>query len=386
MAWKVDTVLHVRRDFVELASGEGAKMAELCRRFNVSRKTGYKWLKRFQCDGVAGLLDRSRRPAGSPDQTSGELEARIIALRQQHPAWGARKLRRWLSERGVSSLPAASTIMEILKRNDVVPADSPSSSGPYQRFERERPNELWQMDFKGHFALTNGTRCHPLTVLDDHSRFSILLQACDNERGETVQRALTGVFRLYGLPEGMLMDNGSPWGDDRESPWTPLTVWLLRLGVKVSHGRPYHPQTQGKIERFHRTLKAEVLQGVPMRHLEESQARFDPWREIYNHERPHEALGMSTPGRRYEPSARSYPEQLPEQEFSPIDEVRKVQGKGNFSFHGQQWHVSKAFDGQRVGLRPTLVDGVWQVWFGRTCLGKLNLAQGEEGRRVVRRR
>lgn len=386
MPWKVDTMSDVRRDFVELASVEGSQMSELCRRFGVSRKTGYKWLKRFQSDGQAGLADRSRRPADFPGQTSAEMEARIVELRQKHPAWGGRKLRRWLSDRGVSSLPAASTIMEILKRHGLVRADNPSSSGPYQRFERERPNELWQMDFKGHFGMSDGTRCHPLTVLDDHSRFSILLQACENERGETVQRALTGVFRLYGLPEGMLMDNGSPWGDDRESPWTPLTVWLLRLGIKVSHGRPYHPQTQGKIERFHRTLKAEVLQGIAIRHLEESQARFDPWREIYNYERPHEALEMSTPGRRYEPSARSYPEHLPEQEFSAIDQVRQVQSQGKFSFHGQRWHVSKAFVGQRVGLRPTLVDGVWQVWFGRTCLGEMNLAEAGSSRRVVRRR
>lgn len=386
MPWKVDAVSDIRRDFVELASVEGAQMSELCRRFGVSRKTGYKWLNRFQSEGRVGLADRSRRPAESPGRTSAEMEARIIALRQQHPAWGGRKLRRRLLEMGVSSLPSASTITEILKRHDLLRADGLSSSGAYQRFERERPNELWQMDFKGHFALSDGVRCHPLTVLDDHSRFSILLQACDNERGETVQRALTGVFRLYGLPEGMLMDNGSPWGDDRESPWTPLTVWLLRLGIKVSHGRPYHPQTQGKLERFHRTLKAEVLQGMVMRHLEESQERFDLWREIYNYERPHESLGMSTPGRRYESSARSYPEQLPELEFSPIDQVRQVQSKGEFSFRGQKWHISKAFVGQRVGLRPTLVDGVWQVWFGRMCLGEFNLAQAGESRRVVRRR
>ncbi len=324
-----------RREFVELALRSGSNMSELCRRFEISRKTAYKWLGRYQAGGVSGLEDQSRRPKSSPNRTSVTLEEQVVELRSVHPAWGGRKLRRRLLDQGVEQVPAASTITEILRRRDLL--SELKGCQAFQRFERERPNELWQMDFKGHFGLGAGGRCHPLTVLDDHSRYAARCwQACGNEQGQTVQERLTQTFRRYGMPESMLMDNGSPWGDDRESPWTPLTVWLLRLGVRVIHGRPYHPQTQGKEERFHRTLVAEVLQGRVFRDLQECQVRFDEWRVIYNHERPHEALDLAVPGSRYEPSGRSFPEQLPELEFSPTDVLRKVQ---------KEWLVPRSGDG-----------------------------------------
>jgi transposase InsO family protein len=383
MPWKVNTMSDSRREFVELALRSGSNMSELCRRFGVSRKTAYKWLGRYKEAGVPGLNDQSRRPKCSPKRTSVILEEQVVELRSVHPAWGGRKLRRRLLDQGVKQVPAASTITEILRRRDLL--SELKGGQAFQRFERERPNELWQMDFKGHFGLGAGGRCHPLTVLDDHSRYALVLEACGNEQGQTVEGRLRQAFRRYGLPEAMLMDNGSPWGDDRESPWTPLTVWLLRLGVRVIHGRPYHPQTQGKEERFHRTLVAEVLQGRVFRDLEECQFRFDEWRIIYNHERPHEALDLAVPGSRYEPSRRSFPEQVPELEFSPTDVIRKVQRAGWFSFQGQEWRISKAFWGERVGVRPTVQDGVWQVWFGRQCLGEIDQHAEAENRRVVRR-
>ena len=383
MPWKVKTMLESRRELVELALGGGSNMSELCRRFGVSRKTAYKWLRRYREGGVSGLEDQSRRPKSSPNRTRGAVEEQVVELRTAHPAWGGGKLRRRLEDQGAEQVPSASTITEILRRRGLL--SDREGSHAFQRFERERANELWQMDFKGHFGLSAGGRCHPLTVLDDHSRYALVLQACGNEQGETVQEQLKQAFRSYGLPQSMLMDNGSPWGDDRESPWTPLTVWLLRLGVQVLHGRPYHPQTQGKEERFHRTLVAEVLQGRVFRDLPECQARFDEWRVIYNHERPHEALDLAVPGSRYEVSRRSFPEQLPELEFSPTDIVRKVQRNGWISFQGQEWRISKAFRGERVGVRPTVRDGVWEVWLGPQCLGEIDQRAEEETRRVVRR-
>lgn len=384
MLWKVDDVVDVRREFVEQASVEGANISELCRRFGVSRKAGYKWWARYREQGVAGLSDESRRPSSSPGRTSAEMEERVVELRRAHPAWGGRKLRRRLLDQGVAGVPAASTITEILRRRELLGGVG-SSAPATGRFERERPNELWQMDFKGHFELGGGGRCHPLTVLDDHSRYALVLEACGNEQGETVRERLTSAFRRYGLPEKMLMDNGSPWGNTVESPWTPLTVWLLKLGVSVGHGRPYHPQTQGKEERFHRTLRAEVLQGRVFADLGESQRKFDAWREVYNFERPHEALELGVPGSRYRPIARSYPERLAEVEQSPGDALRKVQRGGAISFRGGTWFVSKAFAGERVGVRPTTVDGVWEVWFGRQSLGLMDVRMKAEGRRVVRR-
>jgi len=383
MPWKVKTMVESRRELVELALREGTNMSELSRRFGVSRKTAYKWLERYREEGVSGLEDQSRRPKSSPHRTSAATEEQVVELRSAHRAWGGRKLRRRLLDQGVEGVPAASTITEILRREGMLwEAVVPHA---YQRFDRARADDLWQMDFQGHFGLEGGGRCHPLTVLDDHSRYALVLQACGNEQGATVQEQLKQAFRMYGLPQAMLMDNGSPWGDDRESPWTPLTVWLLRLGVQVLHGRPYHPQTQGKEERFHRTLVAEVLQGRVFRDLPECQVRFDTWRVIYNHERPHEALDLAVPGSRYEVSRRAYPEQLPELEFSPTDITRKVQREGWFSFQGREWRVSKAFRGERVGMRPTVQDGVWEVWFGLQCLGEIDQRADAETRRVVRR-
>jgi transposase InsO family protein len=384
MPWKEIELMDLRREFVELALKDGSNMTELCTGFAVSRKTGYKWLERYRAEGVVGLEDQSRRPKSSPCQTSAEIEELVISLREMHPAWGGRKLRRWLQDKGTAGVPAASTITEILRRREKL--TKPERAGKFIRFERSEPNELWQMDFKGHFELGSGSRCHPLTVLDDHSRYSLVLQACSNEQHATVQEKLIGAFRHYGLPQGMLMDNGSPWGSGtRDSPWTALTVWLLRLGVRVSHGRPYHPQTQGKEERFHRTLKAEVLQGCVMRDFIECQLRFDSWRGIYNHERPHEALELAVPGTRYCRSSRMYPEQLPEMEFSAIDQVRKVQQGGWISFHGREWNVSNAFSGEQVGVRPTTTDGEWDVWYGLQCLGMLDQRAEAESRRMVRR-
>ena len=251
MPWKEWSLMLLRREFVELAIQSEANVKQLCDRFGISRKTGYKWLKRYREAKESGLRDRSRRPQHAPERSSVEVEAKVLAVRDANPAWGARKIQTRLEALSGSEVPAGSTIHAILRRHGRVNLSESSKHQPWQRFEREAPNQLWQMDFKGHFALGNGQRCHPLGMVDDHSRFALCLQACRNEQGETVQQQLTVTFRRYGLPEAMLMDNGSPWGSDPDHPYTPLTVWLLRLGVGVGHGRPWHPQTQGKQERFH---------------------------------------------------------------------------------------------------------------------------------------
>ena len=243
MPWKEMSDMSQRREFVELAQAEGTNKRGLCRRFGISPTTGYKWLGRFREGSEAGLVELPRRPHYSPARTPSQVEQAVLSARAAHPAWGARKLRRWLLDRRdvfEADMPAPSTITAILRRHGRIdPAEGPKHRS-WQRFEHQAPNDLWQMDFKGHFPLTRG-RCHPLTVLDDHSRFALGLQACGNEQGEMVQQRLTAIFRRYGLPNTMLMDNGSPWGHDQDHPYTPFTVWLLRLGIGVSHGRPYHP-------------------------------------------------------------------------------------------------------------------------------------------------
>jgi len=363
-----------RREFVEFAAAESANLAELCRRFQISRKTGYKWLNRYRRQGAEALADRSRRPHRSPLQTPPEVERMVLAVRQEHPVWGGRKIRQVLLRRGEEAVPSASTITEVLRRHGELDEAKAGSPRAFVRFEADAPNDLWQMDFKGHIAMRRG-RCHPLTVLDDHSRYAVGLIACLNERRTTVQSHLTSLFRQYGLPRRMLMDNGAPWGSDQWHRHTPLTAWLIRLGIGLSHGRPYHPQTQGKDERFHRTLKAEVLQGRTFTGRAACQEAFDEWRPIYNFQRPHEALELQVPADRYEPSPRAFPHRLPPIEYGPDDAVRRVQTGGWINFRGRRYRVPKAFRGHPVGLRPTTRDGVHEVYFCRRKLGTLDERQ-----------
>jgi len=361
-----------RQEFLSLASQPGSNFSRLCRRFGVSRKTGYKWLQRYQ-GGSLEWRDRSRRPRYSPSRTEAAIEDKVLAVRDQS-GWGARKIQ-WCLKRNHQLVIAKSTVHSILQRHGRVTVSSQPGPRGYQRFEQEQPNQLWQMDFKGYFALGNGESCHPLTVLDDHSRYSLCLQACRNEQTATVKEHLTTTFRRYGLPERMLMDNGPPWGSDRQHQYTPLTVWLMRLGVGVSHSRPYHPQTQGKDERFHRSLKAEVLAGRTFGDFARMQRRFNEWRHCYNHQRPHEALAMEVPASRYQVSQRSFPEQLPPFEYGAIDEVRKVQIDGTIYFRGRELRLSKAFRGQHVAVRPTVADGVHDVYFVTHRISTIDLRQ-----------
>jgi transposase InsO family protein len=370
MPWAEVSTMSLRYEFVLLSLKAGANMAELCRRFGVSRKTGYKWRERFERGGFSALEDGSRRPRRSPKRTPARLRAAVIQLRR-HRRWGGRKIHHRLQAQGHRRVPAPSTISGILKRHGLIDSNEALKHQPLRRFERARPNELWQMDFKGHFAIGTG-RCHPLTVLDDHSRYSIALRACDNERGTTVQQALTATFRRYGLPEQMLTDNGAPWGCDAEHALTPLTVWLIRLGIEVVHIRPFHPQTQGKDERFHRSLKAEVVQRRWFRDLAHCQRHFDRWRDIYNLERPHESLQMQVPAQRYRPSTRSFPEHLPAIEYG-LDEVRKVQDHGGLCFKNREFRISRALRGYPVALRPTTEPSRWQVFFCTQCVATIDL-------------
>lgn len=371
MPWQQVTPMSEKKEFISLAAREDANISRLCRYFQVSRKTAYKWLGRYRQQGEAGLEDLRRRPRSSPGQTLPILEEAVVQVRELHPAWGGRKIRARLQHLGWAAVPAASTITGILRRHGLIDPEEAAKHKAWRRFEAKAPNDLWQMDFKGHFAAGQG-RCHPLTVLDDHSRFALGLEACGDERRDTVRERLIAIFRRYGLPRKMLMDNGPPWGTEGQADYSVLTVWLLRLGVQVGHSSPYHPQTLGKDERFHRTLEAELLQYCRGQELGVCQQRFEVWRQTYKLERPHEALELAPPVSRYRESPRSFPETLPVWEYGPGDQVRKVQAEGWFSFRGREFRVSKAFRGQAVALRSTLTDGVWEVFFGPHRLGQID--------------
>jgi hypothetical protein len=247
-----------------------------------------------------------------------------------------------------------------------------------QRFEMVAPNLLWQMDFKGWVPLADGSRCHPLTVVDDHSRYNVCLEACSNEQGSTVQGRLERVFRRYGLPEAFFVDNGAPWGDSSGQRWTRFGVWLLKLGVAVLHSRPYHPQSRGKNERFHRTLKAEVFALRRFRDLVEVQIAFDDWRPVYNLQRPHQALDQDVPASRYRPSRRSMPDRLPVVTYDEHEVVRIVPStKDYIRFKGRHWIVPRAFRGERVAIRPQTIDGQYGVFFGAHQISNIDLTINE---------
>lgn len=361
MVWREVSVTDQRREFAMLASLEGANVSALCGRFGISRQTGYVWLRRFAA-GDCEFADHSRRPLHSPRRLAGELEARILSVRDAHPAWGARKIAAVL-RRGGTEPPAASTVHAVLSRHGRIAPDSPGRA--YERFERGTPNELWQMDFKGRVQLGCGAWLHPLTIIDDHSRFVIGLAACADQRTGTVQGHLERALRRHGLPQTIYVDNGSPWGGGKPGQWTPLRLWLLKLGVQTIHGKPYHPQGRGKNERFHRSLNAEVLGFQALQRLDDAQAAFDRWRHVYNRERPHQAIGFAVPAERYRPSIRSFPETLPVPQYDRGEIIRRVgTTKAYVSFHNRLWKVPEAFRGETLAIRPRLPQGRFAVCFG----------------------
>lgn len=371
MPWREVSVMGERREFVRLAMQEEANRRDLCRRFGIHPDTGYKWLARWT-SGDRELADRSRRPHSSPWRSEAAMEDRVLTVRDAHPAWGARKIARCLARAGVPP-PALSTVHEILRRHGrIVPP--PGGARAMQRFEKEAPNLLWQMDFKGWVRLGNGVRCHPLTVVDDHSRYVPCLQACTDEQGVTVQRHLATTFGRYGLPQAFFVDNGGPWGDSAGARWTRLSVWLLKLGIAVLHSRPYHPQSRGKNERFHRTLKDELFAFRRFYDVAELQRAFEEWREVYNFERPHEALGQEVPASRYRPSPRAMPEHLPDVDYDEGEIVRTVPTTKDYvSFKGRLWKVPQAFRGERVAIRPLNTDGYYGIYFGAQQIAEIDL-------------
>lgn len=373
MPWKENTQVSLRLEFCHLASKPHRNFRDLCRKFQISPKTGYKWLKRFQAEGKAGLTDRSRKPQNSPTKTQDHIEKIVIGVRDDHPAWGGRKIHAYLTQQGQDLVPRPNTITRILKRHGYISKQATEQATSWKRFEYDSPNDCWQMDFKGYITIDSG-QCHPLDIIDDHSRYCLCLKACPNERKLTVKECLTEVFRRYGIPLSMLMDNGPPWGNTAKYQHSMLSIWLTRLGIKVMHGRPRHPQTQGKLERFHRTLKIELLQGSCFRDFEQTQKAFNQWRESYNLERPHEAIDMQPPVTRYRTNTRQYPEQLPAIEYLEKDDTYKVNLNGMIHFKGKQRKITRGLSNEIVAVRPLTIDGLYGVYYGSLKLREINLS------------
>lgn len=354
----------------EIEIGERS-LSALCRKYGVSRPTAYKWLSRSH-QGES-MESRSRAPLNSPNKTSSFLESVILRARERHPCWGGRKLKAYLERQFGARMPCASTINAILHRNGLISRESSLAATPWKRFEMGSPNLLWQTDFKGHFGMEDGIRCHPLTITDDMSRFSLCVSAKDNERLSGVRDSFMLLFRERGLPDSVLCDNGNPWGTSGMSGYTKFEVFLMDYGILPIHGKPLHPQTQGKEERFHRTLKNELLKYVSIRNLSHAQREFDAFRKEYNEERPHCALNYAVPADRYRNSEREMPSKIEEWIYPQGCHVCKTSAQGYALFKGGAFFMSEAFCGQCIALAETQEDGVMDIVYRNFKIATIDL-------------
>lgn len=344
MSWETKTVMEQREQFVLEAAEENANISQLCRQYGVSRKTGHKWINRAQL-GLP-LCDQSRRPNRQPSKTAEDIEQQIVQMRLQHPAWGGKTIRAALEAAGVKGLPSDKTCCNILKRNGLIAPEESAKHTAFVRYEKEHCNEMWQTDFKGDFLLGNGVRCYPLTILDDHSRFSIRIDPKTSASG--VKDSFILAFKEYGLPNSVLSDNGAQFAGAHNG-LSFFERFLMDLDILPIHGRPIHPQTQGKIERFHRTLKQEALRVTPA-NMEEAKARLENWRWLYNEVRPHHALGMKTPSSIYTPSTRPYYIPKP-YVYDEGAKLIKVNNWGYLRFASWQIFLSEAMANTLVEIR-----------------------------------
>jgi len=345
MPWEKTDVSEQRIKFVVRAASGKECMAGLCREFGISRPTGYRWRRRFeQSQSVTGVMERSRRPAHSPGRTAARQEERVGILRQQY-GWGAKKIDVLLREEGTQL--TVSTINRILKRRGWV-SKNDSITPALGRFERSTPNELWQMDGKGKYRSQDGT-CYPLSILDDHSRYAVGLYGLTAFTAEQVYPCLVRTFERYGVPEAMLMDHGTVWwGTSNGYGLTWLSVRLIEQGIGLYYGRVHHPQTQGKVERFHRTLEEALRHRGKPKWMAQWPAALHEFQQIYNERRPHEALEMKRPVERYRVSARAYQTQPREWEYPEGSIVQRLNTQGFLSWQGENWFVCEALAGRRV--------------------------------------
>jgi putative transposase len=365
MPWKELDVSEQRFRFLEDWRTDDWPMAELCRCYDISRATGYKWLDRYEAGGLDGLRDRSRAPHVHPNQLPAQTEDLILELRAQHPSWGAPKIRARLErDHAWLALPAESTIGAILKRNGLTVARkrrprSRPSTGPLT--PAEASNQVWSADFKGWFRTQDGARIDPLTISDNFSRYLFRCQSVARADTAHSRPVFQAAFREFGLPLKIRTDNGAPFASNGESGLSALSAWWVKLGILPERIRPGKPQQNGRHERMHRTLKQETA-SPPAANRRRQQERFDRFRRIYNEQRPHQALGQSTPDRCYQPSPRPYPERLEEPEYRADWPVRRIAPGGQMRWTNAYVFVSHALAGEAVGMEP-IADRRWRIWF-----------------------
>lgn len=380
MPWRHTTVENVRLEFV-LAAEQCSNFSSLCREFGITRRTGYKWLERYRIS--ESLSDQSRAPLSISNKTPSDIEELILKVRFDNPGWGAKTIKTVLENHGHQNIPCVKTVNNILKRNNCIDPQQSLNHKKFQRFERERCNELWQTDFKGEFRTKDGKYCYPLTILDDHSRFSIKIKSCPRT-GNMVINGFKDAFYEFGMPDSVLCDHGGEFAG-LHSGYTAFEKWLMNHDILPIHGRVRHPQTQGKIERFHRTMKYELLKYHQFQDLQDADHHLQMWRDKYNFIRPHEALGMKCPGDVYIPSTREYSEEVMPYEYSGQYHVIKVNNWGYVRYDKWQVYLSETMIGEHVEFRPNPKDDTFFACYRNFKIAEFSAIDGKLIRRFISR-
>ena len=371
MPWKDKTVEELRKEFVEAAES-CSNFSLLCREFGITRATGYKWVKRYENEET--LSDRSRRPNITANKTSEVIEAQIIETRTVHPGWGAKKIKVSLENKGME-MPCVKTVNNILNRYGCISKEEALKHKAFTRFEKERCNEMWQTDFKGEFKMQDGKYCFPLDIFDDHSRFVIRIKPSEST-SNLVLPTFREAFYEYGMPDSVLSDNGAQFAGFRQG-YTQFEKWLMNHDILPIHGRIKHPQTQGKIERFHRAMNQELLNHYTPKDISDAERVFNDWRNCYNNERPHEALGMKCPSDIYVSSERTYRDQVDKYEYSGKYHVIKVNNWGYVRFDRWQIYLSETMIDERIEFRPNPNGDTFIACYRNFAIGEFDVHTGK---------
>lgn len=377
MTWKIETQVEQRKRFIDLQQSEDSPgIAALCREFGICRSTAYKWMTRYSVLGDEGLQDQSKAPKSHPNAISLEIEQLVISARQLHPSWGAKKLLPWLEKKhpGRDDWPCLGSVSAILERNQLVRSNKKRrlvSRYKSTLSNPSGPNGLWCIDHKGWWLANDGNKCEPFTVTDNYSRFLVRCVLCPNKGLEFTRAVLTTAFHEYGLPEVIRSDNGAPFASRAPLGLSALSVWFMRLGILHERIDPGKPQQNGSHERMHGTMERDRTQPIGAT-VRQEQKRLNGWRDEFNHERPHEALNLQTPGSIYTVSPREMPIRLPDLEYGSAMRVRKVDICGKIVWQGLPLFLTEALRGQVLGFEATNEDKIWQVWLSQMLLGTFN--------------
>jgi transposase InsO family protein len=374
MNWKETCPMKERMKFIIAYENNKLSLVDLCKDFQISRKTGYKWLNRYLSDGVHGLEDQSRAPHHHPNQLSEEIESIILRAKRERMHWGPKKIIDWLAQEYKHiEWPAYSTAGDLLKLNGLVQprkkrVRTPAYTQPFELCTA--PNDVWSIDYKGNFILGDGQTCYPLTLTDNYSRYLLACDAFPSISGQDVRKTLIRLFREYGLPKAIKSDNGSPFATRSLAGLSRLSVWWIKLGIIPERIKPGAPQENGRHERMHLTMKQEVAM-PPKENIIVQQRALDAFQNEFNHERPHEGIESQRPAWIYTHSPRAYPEQLNQIEYDSNVTTRKIRTNGTMKWDGKEIFISETLIGERIGLTP-ITNEDWKIQFSNLTIALFN--------------